>query len=651
MRLSMPAALLFAIAALNAAAGAQEAPPPDPAPSIAVATVELAPFEPTREEAVLEAYIDGIVAAHRREHDAPAVTVSVVKDGRILFAKAYGEADVETGKAADGADTLFRIGSVSKTFVWTSVMMLQERGLIDLDEDVNRYLKGLQIPEAFGAPVTMNDLMAHRAGFEDTFGVFTYADDGDASLTEALAATMPKRVYPPGARTSYSNWGSALAAKIVEDVAGVPYEQFLQDEILTPLVMSRTTLKAPKLMSEDQRAALAKGYEIKAGAYAPGAYMEIGPFAAVGAMASSANDMAAWMLFHLGGGEHDGVRLMRPETHQLMWTRAFGDRPAGADLAHGFMTRLYRGVETFGHGGATGLYYTDMTMVPELAAGIFVSQSATADRTLVSDLPWLVIDRLLNLPADFAKDDPAFAARAAEYAGTYLTNRRSFSQFEKLFAMTGAVKIAPAAGGGLTVVEGAGATHFAPVPGAADTFESRHGAVIVFGRDKAGKVTHYTDDWGVMSLERAGFAANPLFLNLAFGLAVLFAATTLAGAWRRQGRVRVANQPGVMLSAGALAAAALVFVLAGAFAWVSAAMANAGVAAMLSYPPAAILCLRFVALAVVAAAIAGLASLWFAWTKASWRLARRLHHTAFALALAFLALMLVVWNVVFAPTA
>lgn len=651
MRLSMPAVLVSVLFALGASAVAQEPPPPDPAPSTPVATVELAPFEPTREEAVLEAYVDGVVAAHRREHDAPAVTVSVVRDGRILFAKAYGAADVEADRAADGADTLFRIGSVSKTFIWTSVMMLQERGLIDLDEDVNRYLKGLQIPQAFGAPVTMNDLMAHRAGFEDTFGVFTYADDGEVSLTDALAATMPKRAYPPGARTSYSNWGSALAAKIVEDVAGVPYEQFLQDEILTPLAMGHTTLKAPKLMSEGQRAALAKGYEIKAGAYAPGEYMEIGPFAPAGAMASSANDMAAWMLFHLGGGEHDGVRLMRPETHELMWTRAFGDRPAGADLAHGFMTRLYRGAETFGHGGATGLYYTDMTTVPELGIGVFVSQSATIDRTLVSDLPWLVIDHLMKFPADFASDDPAFEAKADAFAGTYLTNRRSFSQFEKLFALSNVAKVSPAEGGGLTVAANGEASHYAPLADAADTFENFHGARIVFGRDEKGRVTHYTDGSGVHSLERAGFADNPLFLNLALGLAVLFAATTLAGAWRRQGRVRVANAPGLILSAGALAAAALVFVLAGAFVWMSASLANASAAAMLSYPPAAVICLRLAALAVVAAAIAGLVSLWFAWAKAGWRLLRKLHHTAFAFALAFLALMLVLWNVVFAATA
>ncbi len=650
MRLSLPVAFFAALFTLAGSVMAQDIEPPDAAPSTSVSTVELMPFEPTREEAVLEGYVDGVVAAHRREHDAPAVAVSVVRNGRILFAKAYGEADMEAGVAASGTDSLFRIGSVSKTFVWTSVMMLSERGLIDLDEDVNRYLKGMQIPDAFDAPVTMNDLMAHRAGFEDTLKVFTVSDADERSLTQVLAEHIPARVYPPGARTSYSNWGSALAAKIIEDVSGVSYEQFLEDEILTPLAMTHTTLKAPALMDEADRAALAKGYALSAGAYEAADYMEIGPYAPAGAMASTANDMAQWMLVHLGRGEHDGVRLMRGATHELMWSRAFEDRPAGADLAHGFMNRHYRGLETFGHGGATAAYYTDMTMVPELGVGVFVSQSASTDRGLVGDLPWLVIDHLLDRPVDGPGGEFGSDQAAAEFAGAYLSNRRSFTTFEKLFAASSTAAVAPAKGG-LTLTAAGEASHYRPVPGASDSFENRHGARLVFGRDESGRITHFTDGSGVHSYERVGFGTNPVYLNLALGLAVLFSLTTIIGAWRRQGRVRVANAPGLMLSIGALVAAALVFAFAGALGWTMAVLMNADAAMMQAYPPAAVVAVRIAGLGVVAAAAAGLVSLWPVWFGSGWRMWRQVHHTFFALALAFCALMLVLWNVVFAGTA
>ncbi len=651
MRLFLVVVLLLAVTPPGMQTWAQDVPPPDPAPSTPVDEVVLPAFEPTREEAVLEGFVDGVVAAHMREHDAPAVTVSVVRNGKIVFAKAYGEKDVEARDYASGHETLFRIGSVSKTFTWTAVMMLEERGLIDLDADVNSYLKDMQLPEAFGAPVTMNDLMAHRAGFEDTLKVFTYPDEGDISLTDALKETMPKRVYPPGARTSYSNWGSALAAKIIEDVSGVSYRTFLEDEILKPLAMLHTTITAPALMTEQDRSELATGYDLKAGAYEPAEYMQIGPFAPAGAMASTAADMAQWMLLHLGGGEHDGVRLMSADAHERMWTRAFNDRAAGADLAHGFMSTVYRDIVTVGHGGATTAFYTYMMLVPELDLGVFVSQSTTNDRTLVSDLGALVIDHVLDLPATPARDDPQFAERAKAFAGAYLDNRRSFSLFEKLFASSAKATVAPTEGGGLTVTEGGKSEHFAPLPGAPDTFENRKGDRLVFGRDAKGRVTHFTDASGVHSYDRVTLGSNPDYLNLALGAALFFAATTLLGAWRRQGREVAQTRAGALLGLGAMAASVVMFVFTGFTLWVLADLSSLGAAGLQAYPTASVIAMRLAGYVVFAAAFAGLVSLWPVWRSSGWSLWRKLHHTLFALALGLLGAMLIFWNVIFAGTA
>ena len=137
---------------------------------------------------MLEAYVDGVVTAHMRQHRTPGVTVSVVKDGRPLFAKGYGLADIETGREVTGDDTLFRIGSLSKTVIWTSLRMLAERGQLDLDTDVNEYLQGIEIPETFEEPVTLDHLMAHRAGFEVSMAVFTHLDSADISGTVRVTA-------------------------------------------------------------------------------------------------------------------------------------------------------------------------------------------------------------------------------------------------------------------------------------------------------------------------------------------------------------------------------------------------------------------------------------------------------------------------------
>ena len=175
--------------------------------------------------AALVPFIDGYAAAELRDGYPPALMIAVATPQDSLT-RIYGLADARERIPAD-AETLFRIASISKTFVWVSVMMMVEEGRIDLDADVNSYLTGFQIPDAFDAPVTMDDLMAHRAGFEDTVGGFFESHTG-RTQKEMLIRHMPKRVAPPGVRSSYSNWGTGLAAHIVFGSLGAAFRRLRQ---------------------------------------------------------------------------------------------------------------------------------------------------------------------------------------------------------------------------------------------------------------------------------------------------------------------------------------------------------------------------------------------------------------------------------------
>ena len=629
-----------------------QAQAPDPAPSTPVETAELPAFEPTREEAVLEGYVDGVVGAHMRKFKTPGVIVSVVRDGKVLFAKGYGAANIETSTPADGETTLFRIGSISKTFVWTAVMMLAERGALDLDRDVNDYLQDLAIPEKFGAPVTLNHLMAHRAGFEDAFGVFMYADDGETTLTEALKNDMPERVFPPGARTSYSNWGAALAAKVVEDVSGVSFERFLKDEILTPLAMENTALKGPAIMGERLRARTSIGYDVASGAPVANAPMEIGPYAPAGAISSTAADMAKWMLLLLGGGEHEGVRLYSGKTAGLMWERAYDDRAASGGLAHGFMTKPYRGYDLYGHGGGTLSFRSYMQLAPALNLGIFVSQNAATDGSLATQLPDLILDHLAPEGGSYRSSVTDAAEIAAdEFAGVFITNRRSFSRFEKINGAGGMASVAPGTEGSLIITSPSGANEFFPLSGARDVFENRAGNRVQFGRDDGGRVTHFSD--AVHSYERVSIFSNPILFNGAVSFAALLSLTTLLGAWRRQAAPTPKNQTAMGRRLGwfSLASAVAVVGLIILFGMSAVQMASLTTDKLVNYPPLAISLLRVFALFVFAICTLALLSLIPAWRQSGWSLWRKAHHSMFALSLAFLAVMLVAWRVVFAPIA
>ena len=114
----------------------------------------------------VESFLDGIVPLQLKQNDIAGATVSVVKDGKLLFAKGYGYADVKNKKPVSAQETLFRPGSISKLFTWTAIMQLFEQGKLDLDRDINDYLD-FKIPDAFGKPITLKNVLTHTPGFEE----------------------------------------------------------------------------------------------------------------------------------------------------------------------------------------------------------------------------------------------------------------------------------------------------------------------------------------------------------------------------------------------------------------------------------------------------------------------------------------------------
>ncbi|WP_163993173.1 serine hydrolase [Pyxidicoccus caerfyrddinensis] len=193
----------------------------------------------------LGAFLDGVIAAQLKATGTPGATVAVVRNGRVLYSRGHGYADLEQRRPV-GDETLFRIGSISKLFTWTAVMQLAEQGRLELDADVNSYLKGFQLPATYPEPITLRHLMSHTAGFEanDVGGLLQDAS-GLEPLGQVLARDIPARVRPPGVAASYSNYGAALAGLVVEQVSGRPFEVYIEEAILKPLDMRHSTFRQP----------------------------------------------------------------------------------------------------------------------------------------------------------------------------------------------------------------------------------------------------------------------------------------------------------------------------------------------------------------------------------------------------------------------
>ena len=214
----------------------------------------------------LEAFLDGVFAEQMDVNNIPGATVVVVKDGELFFTKGYGYVDLEERIPVDPNKTIFRLGSVSKLFTWTAVMQLAEQGKLDLNTDINTYLTEFNIPDTYPEPITLVHLMTHTSGFEERItGLTAHGPEDIEPMGEYLATNMPARVRPPGEFSSYSNYGAGLAGYIVEEVSGMPFEEYVQENIYEPLDMQHSTFHQP--LPPELAANMALSYSMENGVY------------------------------------------------------------------------------------------------------------------------------------------------------------------------------------------------------------------------------------------------------------------------------------------------------------------------------------------------------------------------------------------------
>ena len=363
----MPAALaagllggVLTASASDVSGGAAARPASAPAPAAAAMTA-----------ADIEAFLDGIVPTQLAREDIAGAVVVVVKDGKVLFGKGYGFADVEKRKPVSVDDTLFRPGSTSKLFTWTAVMQQVEQGKLDLDKDVNAYID-FKIPEAFGKPITLRDIMTHTPGYEDYVNdLFTTDPKSVQPLGKHVATHQPHRICPPGATPAYSNYATALAGYIVERVSGKPFEAYIEEFITRPLGMAHATFRQP--LPPDLEPLMSKGYRLGSGKAEK--YELVNPSPA-GAMAASGGAMARFMIAHLQDGRYENVQILKPETAQLMHARQRGHSPDMSAMCLGFYEESRNGHRIIGHGGDTQWFHSDLHLVPDAGLGFFVSYNS-----------------------------------------------------------------------------------------------------------------------------------------------------------------------------------------------------------------------------------------------------------------------------------
>lgn len=402
------------------------------------------PAQPAIDPARLAAFVDGVVRGYMAEKGIAGVTVAVTDRNRPLLLRGYGISDENPRRAVDPDSTLFRIGSISKTFTYVAAMQLVAEHKLDLDAPVDDYLPPPLKTDIPGyPPIRIWNLMSHAAGFEDAVlsAHMFYADPRNVpQLDVYLARYRPKRVRPPGVHADYSNYSVELLGAIVQHVSGEPFDDYIQKYLLDPLGMHHTTFRE-LLPKDDPRAisaALAGGFSTgfqyeNGGSFAPRRPEYISNGAPAGAGSSDAADMATWMQMLLNDGEVDGHRVLDPITFHAMVTPNFRNAPAVHAIAHGFFVGRYGCYASLEHDGDTLWFHSNMVVLPQAGIGVFVSTNTNTGASLAQELPRLLFEHFLpgGRPAPPPPPPSGFARSGQIYAGTYLSERRDFSTIEK----------------------------------------------------------------------------------------------------------------------------------------------------------------------------------------------------------------------------
>lgn len=329
---------------------------------------------------------------------------SVFSDDQEIASGYYGYADKESGLKVD-ENTVFEWGSVSKLLVWVSVMQLKEQGKIDLEENILHYIPdGVLHNLNYETPITMIDLMNHSAGFqEDYTDIFVKQSDVYANLEEALLAHQPEQIFEPGKIVAYSNWSTALAAYIVEQITGMDYVDYVHTYIFEPLKMEHSAIAMDLSDNEwvaEKRKELASydtiGNKLSDSFY----YISLYP---VGMCTSTLTDFKT---FAQGLMDENTVLFKNSNTWKEMFTpTGFYDGTEIGRNYHG-MWMVPLGVPTIGHGGNTAGCSSYLLMDIENGIGTVVMTNQSNESIYNIDMMNLIYGDYGDEKYDFDKGDP-----------------------------------------------------------------------------------------------------------------------------------------------------------------------------------------------------------------------------------------------------
>lgn len=301
----------------------------------------------------------------------------VVRDGSLQWFLGHGVADIAS-RTPITQDTVFRIGSVTKTMTAVAVMQLSEKRLVDLDAPARDHLRSFELVPAKARfrPVTIRHLLTHTGGIgylrrwsdvlRPGLGSGDYTRRPVGALADYYRGGLPV-VIEPGTRWVYSNHGFAVLGQIVEDVTGQPFDRYLRQHLFEPLGMQHSDL----LRSERVAADLATGYLVRARGLKTVKDYDI-PTAPGGAVSSTARDVASYLAGLLSAGANNHGAVLEPETVASLFAPHFQPDARVPGMGLGFELNDEGGHRVAAKSGILSGFLAAITLAPDDGIGVFV---------------------------------------------------------------------------------------------------------------------------------------------------------------------------------------------------------------------------------------------------------------------------------------
>jgi CubicO group peptidase (beta-lactamase class C family) len=363
----------------------------------------------------LNDFVDGLFSGIAGKK-APGAAVLVAKNGEILYEKGFGLADIGYGIPVTPV-TKFRIGSITKQFVATAILKLQEEGKISVTDKLSKYIP--DFPR--GDEVTIHHLLTH------TSGIHSFTNHADFLKTATVKTSQEEMIdsikkekfdFNPGEQFQYNNSGFFILAYIVEKIAGKPYGDYLKETIFTPLGMKNTGVHASQLILENE----ATGYAIQNGSFEKALNWDMSRAGGAGSLYSTVEDLYLWDEAVFNG------KVLKTQSMEAAFTPVKlnnGKAPAGVDYGYGWFISDIRNLKFINHGGGLHGFLSHITRQPEEKLTIVVltncipPQENTGPDEVANAIAEYMLWPNMNKQQSYSADTTLSAALLKEYEGRF----------------------------------------------------------------------------------------------------------------------------------------------------------------------------------------------------------------------------------------